>query len=516
MPAANEKLAAALESLKKVQDGGRVAIRSKDLTRAVRELLLKHGFLQPVIKGWYVPAMPSGGPGETAAWYTAFWPFCRDYLGERFGAAWSLTAEQSLILHAGNFTVPRQLLVRAPNANNQPTALLHDTSIFETALALPAPDERAEVSGLRLYSAEAALVAAPPGFFETHPTEARTVLAIQRDASAVLALLLRGGHSVVAGRLAGAFRNIGRDREADAILAGMKAADHAVREADPFIDGRPRVPYRRDPSPYVQRLRLLWERMRDDVVDRLPKERELPNDIDAYLREVDALYVTDAYHSLSIEGYRVSPDLIERVRSGQWNPKANAQDRDFENGLAARGYWQAFQAVRKSLADVLSGQSPGDVADRDHPIWYREMFTPKVVAGLLKPENLAGYRNGPVYLRGSRHVPLNSDAVRDAMPVFFDLLREEPDPAVRVVLGHFIYVFIHPYFDGNGRTGRFLMNVMMAAAGYPWTVIPVEERDRYMAALEAASVDQDIRPFADFIGERIRHAREIRALAQKA
>ena len=38
------------------------------------------------------------------------------------------------------------------------------------------------------------------------------------------------------------------------------------------------------------------------------------------------------------------------------------------------------------------------------------------------------------------HVPLNRDAVRDAMPAFFDLLREEPDPAGRVVLGHFIFV----------------------------------------------------------------------------
>ena len=42
------------------------------------------------------------------------------------------------------------------------------------------------------------------------------------------------------------------------------------------------------------------------------------------------------------------------------------------------------------------------------------------------------------------HVPLNRDAVRDTMPAFFDLLREEPHPAIRVVLGHFIFVYIHP------------------------------------------------------------------------
>ena len=71
---------------------------------------------------------------------------------------------------------------------------------------------------------------------------------------------------------------------------------------------------------------------------------------------------------------------------------------------------------------------------------------------------------------------------------------------MRVVLGHFVFVYIHPYIDGNGRIGRFLMNTMMASGGYPWTIIPVEKRNEYMTALEAASVDQDIRAFTKFLG----------------
>jgi Fic family protein len=57
--------------------------------------------------------------------------------------------------------------------------------------------------------------------------------------------------------------------------------------------------------------------------------------------------------------------------------------------------------------------------------------------------------------------------------------------------------------DGNGRIGRFLMNVLLAASGYPWIVIPLDKRDDYMDALERGSVKQDIEPFAIFLGRLV-------------
>lgn len=76
------------------------------------------------------------------------------------------------------------------------------------------------------------------------------------------------------------------------------------------------------------------------------------------LKQVEESYISDAYHSLSIEGYQVNPDLIEKVRSAQWNPDATEQARNQRNALAARGYWQAFQSVEKSLIKVLNGENP--------------------------------------------------------------------------------------------------------------------------------------------------------------
>ena len=88
------KLAESLEALRAMQNRGIVAVRSGDLTRTHRERLLKNGFLQEVMKGWYISARPDEASGESTAWYASFWAFCAVYLQRRFGTNWSLSPEQ--------------------------------------------------------------------------------------------------------------------------------------------------------------------------------------------------------------------------------------------------------------------------------------------------------------------------------------------------------------------------------------------------------------------------------------
>ena len=500
----NEKLAASLAQIQKLQGRGRRVFRSGELTRVHRERLVRNGFLREVMKGWLISCSPNADPGDPTPWYASFWEFCTAYCTARFGMDWHLSPEQSLLLHAECTVIPQQVIIYTPKGTNNTVELLFGTSLYDLRQNnMPPNADLTARDGLRLFVPEAALVRVPEASFVRHPVEAQVVLSGIRDAADVLGRLLDGGHSVIAGRLAGAFRRIDRGGAADEILRVMKSAGYDAREADPFEMKHTFGAFSRAQAPIVGRLQSLWETMREPVIAAFPAAPGLPKDTDAYLSFVDDIYQNDAYHSLSIEGYRVTPELIDRVRSGNWDPDNHDADRLGRDALAARGYWQAFRLVRAAVSEIIGGSEGGALVREAHRDWYRELFQPCVAAGLIAASALAGYRNDAVFLRGSRHVPPRWESVRDAMPALFHLLENETTPSVRAVLGHWLFGYIHPYSDGNGRMARFVMNAMLASGGYPWTVIRVEDRDVYLAALESASIDQDIGPFAQFVADRV-------------
>lgn len=500
----NERLAASLEQLKELQRDGRRVFQSRDLGRVHRERLVQNGFLREVIRGWLISTSPNAADGDTTPWYASFWEFCARYSDERFGSDWHLSPEQSLLLHAENTVMPGQVVIYSPKGTNNTVNLLFGTSLYDLKQAdMPPATDLTIKDGIRLYSPAAALTKVPENFFQRFPVEAQVALTSIRDASEVLGRLLEGGHSAIASRLAGAFHRTARADLADEIVKTMKGAGYDVRDSDPFAAEQKLTVLKPGVPPVVGRIRALWDSLRAPVLEVFPKPPGLPKDRKAYLGFVDEIYKSDAYHSLSIEGYTVTPELIERVRAGNWNPDGNEADRNNRDALAARGYWQAFQQVKGAVSKLIEGTEPGALVREAHRDWYREMFAPSVAAGLMRPAALAGYRGHPVYIRGSRHVPSRWESVPDAMTALFDLLQEEIEPSVRAVLGHWMLGYIHPYPDGNGRMARFLMNAMLASGGYPWTVIRVEDRNKYMSALEAASIDSNIRTFAEFIAERV-------------
>lgn len=503
---AQRRLTAALRTLKQLQGRGIVAIRSADLNRREREALVAAGFLRPVVKGWYLVSRPGDAPGDSTPWFAAMRDFVAGYCNTRFGADWYVAPTYSVLVHAGATALPKQVVVHTPRGKNVALALPADCSLVDYLVRdVPLAHHIEILQGLRVLRLPVALVRVPEAFFQASATDAQIALAALPDASDLNRALLEGGHSVVAGRLAGALRAIGRPELAGDVLGAMRTAGYVVRESNPFLVTPPILTTPRVRSPYVHRLQLMWRTMRADVLRHFPDAPGLPADVDAYAAVVREKYLADAYHSLSIEGYRVTDELIARVASGDWDPERHANDADARNTMAAHGYWRAFEAVQKSLVRILVAETPGDVARTDHGIWYRDLFGPSVDAGILSAADLAGSRNAPVFIKNAEHVPPPCEAVREMMPALFDLIVDEPSAAVRAVLGHFCFVFIHPYMDGNGRMGRFLMNAMLASGGYPWTIIRVDWRDRYMSALDAASTRGDIGPFARFLADAMQN-----------
>lgn len=526
----HERLAAALRHLKGILEVRPGVVMAQDLGSQDRSVLVDAGFLRAVIKGWYVCSNPADGLGDSTAWYANFWGFVAGYLERRFGDRYCLSPEASVLLHTGYTVVPRQLVVVIEGNVTDVVHLPFDTSILiypdpkrlpkksgEVAAATANnADKKAQantlattsepaacIEGLRIWSVADALCRCGPQFFKAHRREAEIALAMVRDVSQLIVALTDLGNRSAAARIAGALEFVGRKAESQILLKALSEPGQKLYSSNPFDAPTPSLVGSRERSPYVLRLRAMWQDWREAVIAGFPSAPGLPSKPAEFLKRVQERYVADAYNSLSIEGYQVTDELIERVASGAWSPDDNEQHKQDRDALAARGYFQTFGAVKQTLAQILGGADVSDAVRFGHQLWYAELFGPAVSAGILQPHQIAGYRSGPVFIRNSMHTPLPRDAILDSLDELWRLIGQEPEASVRAVLGHHLFVFIHPYFDGNGRIGRFLMNALFASGGYPWTVVRVARRKTYMQALESASVQGDINPLVKFLREEM-------------
>ncbi|MHB8423142.1 MAG: Fic family protein [Leptospirales bacterium] len=352
---------------------------------------------------------------------------------------------------------------------------------------------------------EDAIVRAPTNLFRSSPTTMEIALSVVKDPIALIRALNKAGSARNAGRLVGAYRHIGNHETGNRIYQYFKPLGQIIPVSDPF-DRPPTLNGGSVSSPYVARLESLWRRHRTTIEEVFRPITDKVRHFEPWeivSAKVLDRFVEDAYNSLSIEGFSVTPELIAKVREGKWNPDASGEDKDLEAALAAKGYKEAFIAVL-ATTETLYGKPQAYIAEalwKEHQNWHQALFSPSVSAGILSQDKLLGYRTHPVYLRTSAHVPPNHEVVPELMEKVFDLMKQEPNPVVQAVMGHFMLGHVHPYIDGNGRLARFLMNSVFVSSGYPWTVVHQTNRKQYLSALEAASVDKEggVRLFAEFL-----------------
>lgn len=500
---AHEILAEALDSASKAAVDN--VLQSRLIKEKQLALLKKEGFLKPIVRGWYLldADLSHSDTGDSVLWHESYWVFIGQYLQQVIGDEYILSAEQSLDLQTGNNFLPNQLLIGNAKQANRIVTLPRGLSLsLFTATEIPTSPNVHE--GVNIYPLEMALVKVGPSYFRRQMQEVTLALGAANE-RLLKEYLLEGGRVAAAGRIAGAYRELNMPSTADEILSAMIAAGFTVKEVNPFDEPVPDITVMRPQSPHAARIDMLWGSLSERITEQLEPQFAPPKNIETAIELLEENYTHDAYHSLSIEGYRVTPELIERVRSGRWNPDDQNADEKHLDAMAAKGYWDAHNQVKETIRHLHSGELSTELLRESLSSWYRALFGPMVRSGMLAATDLAGYRNRPVFIRGSRHTPLPTDAITDAMDTLFACIQNEPHPVTRAILGHWLIGYIHPYPDGNGRTARFLMNALLVSAGYPWTVIRLETRKPYMQALEQLSIHQNPTPFVELVLEAMNH-----------
>lgn len=188
------------------------------------------------------------------------------------------------------------------------------------------------------------------------------------------------------------------------------------------------------------------------------------------------LRVELTYSSNALEGNTLSLRETQLVVEEKLTP---GQGKTLREIYEARNHFAAVKEIERFVAE---GRPLGSRAILDlHQVVMRDIDD--TWAGRL--------RNGPVFIKGTRHTPPNAAHVGEQLD---ELIAWAGPSALHPVLlaaeTHFRFESLHPFFDGNGRTGRLLLNWQLLRAGFPLTVIPVEERARYLGALDQAHTGQ--------------------------
>lgn len=113
-----------------------------------------------------------------------------------------------------------------------------------------------------------------------------------------------------------------------------------------------------------------------------------------------------------------------------------------------------------------------------------------IILKSIDNKNAGEYRKSNVLISGSNHRPPEHFLVNERMKELVEWYNNNKNILHPIKLAaefHFRYVYIHPFIDGNGRSARLLMNLILMKNGYPITVIKTEDREAYMKALEKAS-----------------------------
>lgn len=262
-------------------------------------------------------------------------------------------------------------------------------------------------------------------------------------------------------------------------------ADHLYTKALAISPCNERALVSRDRTlPLVEEIDQRYFSIIDSKVRRL---MSIPKGNSALRRVMEETYYHHIYHTVAIEGSTLTLSEIRHILETRYAvPGKSLQEQNEAVGIDA-----AMKFMNTTLLSTSAAITISDILE----IHRR-------VLGYVDPMEGGRMRTNQVFV--GHHIPPHPRDLEKHMQELVHWLNSEEalqlHPVECAALAHYKLVYIHPFIDGNGRTSRLLMNLILMRARYPPITIRKEQRAEYYAALDTAN-EGDVRPFIRFIAK---------------
>lgn len=218
----------------------------------------------------------------------------------------------------------------------------------------------------------------------------------------------------------------------------------------------------------------------DTKKEQLDMKRPLPKYTVQSLRE--KLFLEWTYNSNAIEGNTLTLNETKVVLEG-----ITVGGKTLREHLEVINHRDAISYVE-------------DIVQKEEPFseWQIKNLHRLVLKG-IDDEYAGVYRNQQVFISGAQHVPPEPFKIQeqmDSLMKWYETEAQQLHPVARGAMLHAIFVGIHPFIDGNGRTSRLLLNLELMKAGFPPIIIKVDNKLNYYNTLDKAHTTED---YSDFI-----------------
>ena len=220
---------------------------------------------------------------------------------------------------------------------------------------------------------------------------------------------------------------------------------------------------------YFEGLEKQLERIHEKKRE-LDKKRPIPSYVLKSIK--DSLSIEWTYNSNSIEGNTLTLQETKMVIEDGFTIKGKSLREHFE----VVNHQEAIEFV-ESLASNEYVLNKLDILSIHHLVLQK-----------IEKDFAGKYRTSGVRISGANFVPPNALKVDEFVSELIDFANDsEVDILIRSAIFHHRFVWIHPFFDGNGRTARLLLNLILMKSGFPPAIILKNDRKKYYDALNQAN-----------------------------